>query len=199
MLSCAHGFCLSVLLLLLFFLTENNRAPLQRSRSRQNMNSGGSAAVKAPPAKEAQNESLGHPSRAKAAACSESGRRYRNAPGLGHWLDRETARPPEKEKEVQAEAPAFRSSPAGAAVSGESDLEALLARLRALWGVHAASEDAERPPPWSRTLNLTKGIPLRQFCTHAENVVSKTTFWKTWVKVVALNSQTSSKIFKLAS
>lgn len=111
---------------------ENNRAPLQRSRSRQNMNSGGSAAVKAPPAKEAQNESLGHPSRAKAAACSESGRRYRNAPGLGHWLDRETARPPEKEKEVQAEAPAFRSSPAGAAVSGESDLEALLARLRAL-------------------------------------------------------------------
>ncbi|TNN59944.1 hypothetical protein EYF80_029848 [Liparis tanakae] len=100
-----------------------------------NMNSGGSAVAKAPPAKEAQNESRGHPSRAKAAACPESGRRHKNAPGLGHWLDterlldKETARPPEKE--VQAEAPAYRSSPAGAAVSGESDLEALLARLRA--------------------------------------------------------------------
>ncbi|XP_068435700.1 protein diaphanous homolog 3-like isoform X2 [Clinocottus analis] len=123
---------------------ENHKAPLQRSRSRQNINLG-SAVVKAPPAKEAHNESEGHPSasRTKAAACSESGRKYKNTPGLSHWLDRErvvereTARPLEKEKEVEAEPPAFRPPPAGVAVSerstnGESDLEALLAKLRAL-------------------------------------------------------------------
>ncbi|XP_034412712.1 protein diaphanous homolog 3-like isoform X2 [Cyclopterus lumpus] len=110
---------------------ENNRAPLQRSRSRQNINSGGSAVAKAPPAKEAHNESQGHPSRAKAAACSESGRRYKNTPALSHWLDRETARKtPEKEKEKEVEAEV--EAPAGAAVSGGSDLEALLAKLRAL-------------------------------------------------------------------
>ncbi|XP_068586386.1 protein diaphanous homolog 3-like [Cebidichthys violaceus] len=123
---------------------ENNKAPLQRSRSRQNINLG-SAVVKAPPAKEAHNESEGHPSaaRAKAAACSESGRRYKNTPGHSRWLDRErvvereTVKPPEKEMEVEAEPPAFQTPSAGAAVGdcstkGESDLEALLARLRAL-------------------------------------------------------------------
>ncbi|XP_075934011.1 protein diaphanous homolog 3-like [Anarhichas minor] len=123
---------------------ENNKAPLQRSRSRQNINLG-SAVVKAPPAKEAHNESEGHPSaaRAKAAACSESGRRYKNTLGHSRWLDRErvvereTVKPPEKEMQLEAEPPAFQTSSAGAAVSdcstkGESDLEALLARLRAL-------------------------------------------------------------------
>ncbi|XP_074470746.1 protein diaphanous homolog 3-like isoform X2 [Sebastes fasciatus] len=123
---------------------ENIKAPLQRSRSRQNINLG-SAVVKAAPAKEAHNESEGHPSaaRAKAAACSESGRRYRNAPGQSHWLDRErvvereTIKPTEKMTEVEAEVPASQPSSTGAAVSscstnGESDLEALLARLRAL-------------------------------------------------------------------
>ncbi|XP_037607789.1 protein diaphanous homolog 3-like isoform X2 [Sebastes umbrosus] len=123
---------------------ENIKAPLQRSRSRQNINLG-SAVVKAAPAKEAHNESEGHPSaaRAKAAACSESGRRYRNAPGQSHWLDRErvvereTIKPTEKMTEVEAELPASQPSSTGAAVSscstnGESDLEALLARLRAL-------------------------------------------------------------------
>lgn len=101
--------------------------------------------MKAPPAKEAHNESEGHPSaaRAKAATCSESGRRYRNTPGQSRWLDRErvvereTVKPNEKAKEVEAEPPAFQPTSAGAAVSscssnGESDLEALLAKLRAL-------------------------------------------------------------------
>ncbi|XP_059208190.1 protein diaphanous homolog 3-like [Centropristis striata] len=123
---------------------ENNKAPLQWSRSRQNINLS-SAVVKAPPAKEAHNESEGHPSaaRAKAAACSEPGRRYRNAPGHSHWLDRErvvereTVKPTEKEMEVEARPPAFQPSSTGAAVSscstnGESDVEALLAKLRAL-------------------------------------------------------------------
>ncbi|XP_038556835.1 protein diaphanous homolog 3-like isoform X3 [Micropterus salmoides] len=123
---------------------ENNKAPLQRSRSRQNINAS-SAAVKAPPAKEARNESEDHPSaaRAKAAACSESGRRYRNAPGHSYWLDRERVveremvKPTGKEMEVEAEHPAFHPSTTGAAVSscstnGESDVEALLAKLRAL-------------------------------------------------------------------
>ncbi|XP_039650771.1 protein diaphanous homolog 3-like isoform X3 [Perca fluviatilis] len=123
---------------------ENNKAPLQRSRSRQNINLG-SAVVKAPPAKEAHNESEGHPSaaRTKTAACSESGRRYRNTPSHSHWLDRErvvereTVKLTENKMEVEAEPPAFQPSSTAAAVSscgsnGESDLEALLAKLRAL-------------------------------------------------------------------
>ncbi|KAI3377530.1 hypothetical protein L3Q82_008697 [Scortum barcoo] len=127
------------------FLThENNKATLQRSRSRQNINAG-SAAVKATPAKEAHNESEGHPSaaRAKAASCSESGRRYRNTPGHSYWLDRERVvdremvRPTEKEREVEAEPSAIQPSSTDATVSscttnGESDVEALLAKLRAL-------------------------------------------------------------------
>lgn len=101
--------------------------------------------MKALPAKEAHNESEGHPSaaRAKAAASSESGRRYRNTPGHSYWLDRErvvereTVKPTEKEREVEAEPPAFQPSSTCAADSscttnGESDVEALLAKLRAL-------------------------------------------------------------------
>lgn len=105
----------------------------------------GSAAVKAPPAREAHNESEGHSSaaRAKTTSGSESGRRYRNTPGQSYGLDRErviereTVKPTEKEIEVEAERPAFQPSSTGAAVSscgtnGESDVEALLAKLRAL-------------------------------------------------------------------
>ncbi|XP_027137336.1 protein diaphanous homolog 3 isoform X3 [Larimichthys crocea] len=123
---------------------ENNKAPLQRSRSRQNINAG-SAVVKAPPAKETHNESESHPSaaRSKAAVCLESGRRYRNPPGHSHWLDRErvverqAVKPTEKEMEVEAEPPTFQTTSTGAVVSscstnGESDVEALLAKLRAL-------------------------------------------------------------------
>ncbi|XP_076586660.1 protein diaphanous homolog 3-like [Chaetodon auriga] len=115
---------------------ENNKAPLQRSRSRQNINAG-SAVVKAPPAKEAHNESEGHASAAqsKAAACSESGHRYRNPRGNSYWLDRERVveremvKPTEKAMEVDAEPPAAVSS---CSTNGESDVEALLAKLRAL-------------------------------------------------------------------
>ncbi|KAM9366254.1 protein diaphanous homolog 3-like [Symphorus nematophorus] len=123
---------------------ENNKAPLQRSRSRQNINAA-SAVVKAPPTKEALNESEGHPSagRSKVAACLESGRRYRNPPGHSCWLDRErvvereVVKPTQKEVEVEAEPPAFQPTSTVAAVSscstnGESDVEALLAKLRAL-------------------------------------------------------------------
>ncbi|XP_026176024.1 protein diaphanous homolog 3 isoform X3 [Mastacembelus armatus] len=123
---------------------ENNKAPLQRSRSRQNINVG-SAAVKAPSAKEAHNESMGYPSaaRSKAAACSESEHRYRNTLGNSYGLDRERAvekemvKPTEKKTEVEAKPPAFQPTSTGAATSscstnGESDVEALLAKLRAL-------------------------------------------------------------------
>ncbi|XP_047437384.1 protein diaphanous homolog 3-like isoform X2 [Mugil cephalus] len=137
---------------------ENNKAPLQRSRSRQNINASSSAAAaaagKAPPAKEAHNEAEGHPStaRAKAAVCSAPGRRYRNVPGQSYGVDRERVvervKPAEKEMEVEADAPTFQpsfspssssssSSSSGPAVgscgsNGESDVEALLAKLRAL-------------------------------------------------------------------
>lgn len=83
-------------------------------------------AAKAPPAKEVRNESEGHPSaaRAKAPGRSESGGRCRNAPGHSkeRLPDQETVKVTEKESELEAEAPS----------SGESDIEALLARLRAL-------------------------------------------------------------------
>ncbi len=105
--------------------------------------------MKAPPAKEAHNESEGHPSaaRAKAVACLESGRRYRNTPGHSYLLDRErvvereAVKLTEKQREVEAEPPSFQPSfqpsSTGAAVSscttnGDSDVEALLAKLRAL-------------------------------------------------------------------
>ncbi|KAK2853873.1 hypothetical protein Q5P01_006534 [Channa striata] len=123
---------------------RENKAPLQRSRSRQNINVS-SAVVKAAPAKEAPNESEGHPSaaRAKAAACSESDHRYRNTPGKSYRperervVERETVRPAERKMEVEAAPLAFQSSSTGAAVSScsanaESDVEALLAKLRAL-------------------------------------------------------------------
>lgn len=133
-----------VLTVFYFLLTENNRTPLQRSRSRQNINAS-SAVVKASHANEAHNEPEGHPSaaRSKVAVCSESGRRYRNPPGHSSWLDRErviekeTVRVAEKKMEIETEPPAFQVTSSGAAVSscstnGESDVEALLAKLRAL-------------------------------------------------------------------
>lgn len=101
--------------------------------------------MKAPHANEAHNEPEGHPSaaRSKVAACSESGRRYRIPPGHSSWLDRErviereTVKVAEKKMEVEADPPAFQLTSIGAAVSscstnGESDVEALLAKLRAL-------------------------------------------------------------------
>ncbi|XP_047220118.1 protein diaphanous homolog 3-like isoform X2 [Girardinichthys multiradiatus] len=116
---------------------ENNKVPLQRSRSRQNVNVS-STAAKAPAAKEVRNESEGHPSvaRAKASACFEVGRKYKNTPGHSCGLDREQAaeremvKLAEKKTEIEAETSAIQPSPADA--NGEPDVEALLARLRAL-------------------------------------------------------------------
>lgn len=130
-------------LFLCFPLIENNRTPLQRSRSRQNINAG-SAAVKVSNA-EAHNEPGGLPSaaRSKVAVASESGRRYRNPLDHSSGLDRErvmereTVKAAKKEMEVGADPPAFQLTSTDAAVSscntnGESDVEALLAKLRAL-------------------------------------------------------------------
>lgn len=130
-------------LFLCFPLIENNRTPLQRSRSRQNI-SAGSAAVKVSSA-EAHNEPGGLPSaaRSKVAVSSESGRRYRNPLDQSSWLDRErvtereTVKAAKKEMEVEADPLAFQLTSIDAAVSscstnGESDVEALLAKLRAL-------------------------------------------------------------------
>ncbi|XP_029936589.1 protein diaphanous homolog 3 isoform X3 [Myripristis murdjan] len=123
---------------------ENTKAPLQRSRSRQNINVG-SVLAKGPPAKEAHYDAEGHPSaaRGKAAASTEPGHRYRHTPSHSHGPDRERGvekergKAMEKEIEVEAEPSAFQPSSTGSTVggystNGETDVEALLARLRAL-------------------------------------------------------------------
>ncbi|XP_034536454.1 protein diaphanous homolog 3-like isoform X1 [Notolabrus celidotus] len=116
---------------------ENNKVPLQRSRSRQNINAG-SAAVKAHAGKETHNESEGHPSAArdKASAGSESGRRYRNNAANSCWMDRERVVERELLRSAEREVVEVEAEPSTAAVScgtnGESDVEALLAKLRAL-------------------------------------------------------------------
>lgn len=125
-------------LFLCFALTENNRTPLQRSRSRQNINAS-AAAVKASHANEARNEAEGRPApcQPKASTCSEAGRRVRNPTGHSSRLDRERASEREAAKEAEHEPAAFRPTSGDAALSscstnGESDVEALLAKLRAL-------------------------------------------------------------------
>ncbi|KAF7655748.1 hypothetical protein LDENG_00051250 [Lucifuga dentata] len=119
---------------------ENTKAPLQRSHSRQNINVS-SVATKAPPAREPHYQAEDHPSaaQAKTAACSESGHRFRHTPGHHHGLDRETAAEKELvkkvEKEMKVEPSAFQPSSTCSTTSStseESDVEALLAKLRAL-------------------------------------------------------------------
>ncbi|CAF99770.1 unnamed protein product [Tetraodon nigroviridis] len=117
---------------------ENNRTPLQRSRSRQNINAS-SAAVKASHANEARNEAEGQQSASqpKAAVCSESGQRYRNPMGHSSWVDREKVSEKETGKAVDPEpaapSPTSGDAPVGSrSTNGESDVEALLAKLRAL-------------------------------------------------------------------
>ncbi|XP_056134273.1 protein diaphanous homolog 3 [Lampris incognitus] len=127
---------------------ENTKSPLQRSRSRQNINVG-SVAVKGPPAKEAHYEAEGYPSaaRGKAAARTEPTQRHRQTPGHSQAPERERAAgTTEREKridsdvEVAAKPPTSQSSSSsigstatgGGGTNGESDVEALLARLRAL-------------------------------------------------------------------
>lgn len=125
-------------LFLCFPLTENNRTPLQRSRSRQNINAS-LAAVKASHANDARNEAEGQQAapQPKVAPCSESGRRYRNPAGHSSWLERERVLGKETVKVVESEPAAFQPTSGDAALSsctthGESDVEALLAKLRAL-------------------------------------------------------------------
>eukprot|EP00066_Takifugu_rubripes_P005695 XP_003969938.1 PREDICTED: protein diaphanous homolog 3 isoform X1 [Takifugu rubripes] len=117
---------------------ENNRTPLQRSRSRQNINAS-LAAVKPSHANEARNEAAGQQaaSQPKVAPCSESGRRYRNPAGHSSWLERERVLDGETVKVVESDPAAFQPTSRDAALSscstnGESDVEALLAKLRAL-------------------------------------------------------------------
>ncbi|KAK9966715.1 hypothetical protein ABG768_003811, partial [Culter alburnus] len=86
---------------------ENMKAPLQRSRSRQNINSN---STRAPTAKEPHYESEPHPSAA-------------HRPTHRPEREKEKAREREKEKE---QTPTLCSS------NGDTDVEALLARLRAL-------------------------------------------------------------------
>lgn len=90
---------------------ENMKAPLQRSRSRQNINSN---STRAPTAKEPHYESEPHPSAA-------------HRPTHRPEREKEKAREREKEKE---QTPTLCSS------NGDTDVEALLARLRALWWHH---------------------------------------------------------------
>lgn len=111
---------------------ENNKAPLQRSRSRQNINAGPEAARATAPFKEAHNETGGHPSTGRAKA--EAGRRSRHPPGPSgeRAIDREVIKGGESERQVEAEPAVTQTTPAATTGGGGTDVEALLARLRAL-------------------------------------------------------------------
>ncbi|XP_028972648.2 protein diaphanous homolog 3 isoform X5 [Esox lucius] len=124
---------------------ENTKTPLQRSRSRQNINvsSAAMSAVAwrgAPPARESRYNTEGHPSDTTGFTAARSRGPPRREPGgcrpIG--LDRERGREKdggeekgrEKEREVQGE----REPPVTCITNtnGDSDVESLLARLRAL-------------------------------------------------------------------
>ncbi|XP_061618855.1 protein diaphanous homolog 3-like isoform X3 [Phyllopteryx taeniolatus] len=118
---------------------ENKNAPLLRSRSRLNVNAS-SAVMKAPPTKESDIQPASA-APAKVAVCSVTGRRYRNIPGHSYGSDservlvREDPKPSEIKKGAEGEPLASQMSSPGTMVgssSGESDVEALLAKLRAL-------------------------------------------------------------------
>lgn len=111
---------------------ENNKAPLQRSRSQQNINAGPEAVRATAPFKEAHNETVGHPSTGRAKA--EAGRRNKHPPGPDREraIDREVIKGGEKERQVEVEPAVIQTTPAVTIGSGDTDVEALLARLRAL-------------------------------------------------------------------
>ncbi|XP_055010798.1 protein diaphanous homolog 3 [Boleophthalmus pectinirostris] len=117
---------------------ENNKAPLQRSRSRQNINAGPEALRATAPFKEAHNETEAHPSTGRSKA--EVGRRNKHTPGHGSCLgpdreraiDREVIKGGERERQVQVEPAVIQTTPAMTVSNGDTDVEALLARLRAL-------------------------------------------------------------------
>ncbi|XP_060797729.1 protein diaphanous homolog 3 isoform X1 [Neoarius graeffei] len=88
---------------------ENTKVPLQRSRSRQNINF---SSARAPTSKEAHYESEAHSSAARRSA---------------HRPEREPEKERARERESEKE-----KSPSSCSAHGETDVEALLARLRAL-------------------------------------------------------------------
>ncbi|KAJ8252937.1 hypothetical protein GJAV_G00207340 [Gymnothorax javanicus] len=103
---------------------ENQKTPLQRSRSRQNINFN---STRAPIAKDLNYEADPHSSAASSKAPMRGGRL--SGPS------RETEREREKERERGVGRDGERENEGQSAVgpsSGESDVEALLARLRAL-------------------------------------------------------------------
>ncbi|KAI4890828.1 hypothetical protein NFI96_013657 [Prochilodus magdalenae] len=100
---------------------ENTRVPLQRSRSRQNINF---SSTRTPAAREAHYENEAHPSAARRAVPA-------------HRPDRDKEREREKEKEKERERARDQErekeqTPPGRSTNGDADVEALLARLRAL-------------------------------------------------------------------
>ncbi|XP_062869378.1 protein diaphanous homolog 3 isoform X2 [Trichomycterus rosablanca] len=93
---------------------ENTKVPLQRSRSRQNINF---SSARAPTAKEPHYESEAHPSTA---------RRSTHRPERERELEKEKDRMRTRESEKE------QTPPPSSSVNGDTDVEALLARLRAL-------------------------------------------------------------------
>ncbi|XP_061671073.1 protein diaphanous homolog 3-like isoform X2 [Syngnathoides biaculeatus] len=115
---------------------ENKNAPLHRSRSRLDVNVS-SALTKGTPIKESDIQTAP----AKAVVCSVIGRSYRNIPDHNYGsasekeLGKEDPKPSQMKKGAEGEPLTSQISSAGAMVgssSEESDVEALLAKLRAL-------------------------------------------------------------------
>ncbi|XP_072321753.1 protein diaphanous homolog 3-like [Eucyclogobius newberryi] len=117
---------------------ENNKVQLQRSRSRQNINVGPEAVRATAALKEAHNETEAHPSTGRSKA--EAGRRNKHTAGLStcygpdreRAVDREMIKRGERERQVEREPAVIQTPPAMSVGNGDTDVEALLARLRAL-------------------------------------------------------------------
>ncbi|KAG5833720.1 hypothetical protein ANANG_G00278860 [Anguilla anguilla] len=103
---------------------ENQKTPLQRSRSRQNINFN---STRAPIAKDLNYELDPHSSAARGKAPA----RRQNHSGAGREAEREADREGQSAAETQCEREG-EAQPAVCPANGESDVETLLARLRAL-------------------------------------------------------------------
>ncbi|XP_066503723.1 protein diaphanous homolog 3 isoform X2 [Hoplias malabaricus] len=104
---------------------ENTRVPLQRSRSRQNINF---SSARAPAAREAHYENETHPSAARRGVAHRPDRdrdRERERAEREREKDKEKERARDQESEKE-------QTPPGHSANGDADVEALLARLRAL-------------------------------------------------------------------
>ncbi|XP_037103106.1 protein diaphanous homolog 3-like isoform X3 [Syngnathus acus] len=117
---------------------ENKKAILLRSRSRQNVHAV-SAAAKAPPTKESDSQAAAAPF--KSALRSDTAHRYKNTPGhtyaseSGRAAVREDPKPIEIKRRDEGEPLASQTPSSGAVHSSagsQSDVQALLAKLRAL-------------------------------------------------------------------